>query len=807
LEEKTIEIKQGQGSTLRLPKNSSSRRGKSTSGTASPPKAPAPARAASTKQPQITDLDDPGLYLNRELTWLEFNRRVLRMAADAATPLLERVKFLAIVSSNLDEFFMKRIGGLKQQIAAGIRTPSVDGRTPLEQLRESQSVVRDIHRKQNATLRQLLELLDAQGIRLCRYTELRQEEQKKLREIFISNIFPLLTPLAMDPGHPFPFISNLALNLLVSLRYPGGSAYHYARVKMPMVKGIAPRFLRTDDSNTFVKLEDVVTNNLDLLFPGMEIISCELFRVTRNAIVEIDEEEADDLLAMIETELRDRHFAPIVRLQIEKDMDQIHKGMLAAELGLDEESDVFGVESMMAMRDLFEIAGLDIAELHDPPHKPVEHTRLVHDSRNIFHIIRERGALLLQHPYESFTTSVERFLRTASEDPKVLAIKMTLYRTSEESAIVDSLVNAARNGKQVAVLVELKARFDEAANIRWARRMEQAGIHVTYGVVGLKTHSKVILVVRKDYNGLRRYAHIGTGNYHAGTARLYCDLGMLTCDDAIAQDLTELFNYLTGYSPPPRYRKILTSPYTLKTALLDKIDREIKNHTDKTPGLIQFKMNALEDVDITRALYRAARAGVKIDLIVRDTCRLRPGLPGLTENTRVIGVIGRFLEHARIYYFQNRGEEEYFIGSADLMMRNLESRVEVLSRSHDAQSGKPCGGRDPRRGPETAAGTAPDHRCAVVGTQGRLGHASGWQLYRTQGYHRQKVTQFTGDLYRTGTEAHGCRLETPAGKAAHETTASFPQAPAKRRLICRLRRTGHTEVNSGLSWATASGTP
>ena len=679
--QKTTEITQEHDSTRKLPKKQSPTGGKSTTGAPSPRKAPA--RAARRKSPQITNLDDPKLYLNRELTWLEFNRRVLHMATDDATPLLERVKFLAIVGSNLDEFFMKRIGGLKQQIAAGIRTPYVDGRTPLEQLRESQVVVRDIHREQNRIYRQLQKLLETRGIRLSRYTELQQEEQKLLRETFITNIFPLLTPLAMDPGHPFPFISNLALNLLVSLRYPGGSAYHYARVKVPMVKGIAPRFLRVDDSNTYVKLEDVVANNLDLLFPGMEITSCELFRVTRNAIVEIEEEEADDLLAMIETELRDRHFAPIVRLQVEKDMDPTHKGMLAAELGLDEESEVFGVESMIAMRDLFEIVGLDFPELHDLPHKPVDHTRLIHDSRSIFHIIRERGALLLQHPYESFSTSVERFLHTASEDPKVLAIKMTLYRTSEESAIVDSLVNAARNGKQVAVLVELKARFDEAANIRWARRMEQAGIHVTYGVLGLKTHSKVILVVRKDYNGLRRYAHIGTGNYHSGTARLYCDLGMLTCDDAIAQDLTELFNYLTGYSPPPRYRKILTSPYTLKQALLDKIDREIKNHSADSPGLIQFKMNALEDVDITRALYRAAREGVKIDLIVRDTCRLRPGIPGLTETTRVIGVIGRFLEHARIYYFHNNGDEEYFIGSADLMMRNLESRVEVVTPVED----------------------------------------------------------------------------------------------------------------------------
>ncbi len=675
----STKITEGNGSTLKLPVD---RRKPATTTRNRKPEC-GPASPAVEKQPEMIDLDAPELYLNRELTWLEFNRHVLHMAGNDTLPLLERVKFLAIVSSNLDEFFMKRVGGLKQQIAAGIRTPSVDGRTPLEQLRESQTIVRDTHLEQNRIYRQLHALLEAQGIRLSRYAELDQEEQKLLRDKFIANIFPLLTPLAMDPGHPFPFISNLAINLLVSLRYPGGSASHYARVKIPMVEGIAPRFLRVNDSNTYVKLEDAVTNNLDLLFPGMEIISCELFRVTRNAIVEIEEEEADDLLAMIETELRDRHFAPIVRLQVGKGMDPTHRGMLAAELGLDEEADVFEVDSMIAMCDLFAIAGLDFPELHDPPHKPVDHTRLAHDSRNIFHIIRERGALLLQHPYESFSTSVERFLRTASEDPKVLAIKMTLYRTSEDSAIVDSLVNAARNGKQVAVLVELKARFDEAANIRWARRMEQAGIHVTYGVIGLKTHSKVILVVRKDYNGLRRYAHIGTGNYHAGTARLYCDLGMLTCDEAITQDLTELFNYLTGYSPPPRYRKILTSPYTLKKALLEKIDREIKQHTADTPGLIQFKMNALEDVDITRALYRAAQAGVKVDLIVRDTCRLRPGLPGLTESTQVIGVIGRFLEHARIYYFRNRGEEEYFIGSADLMKRNLESRVEVVTPVED----------------------------------------------------------------------------------------------------------------------------
>jgi polyphosphate kinase len=629
------------------------------------------------------DLDNPELYLNRELTWLAFNRRVLSMADDSNTPLLERVKFLAIISSNIDEFQMKRIGGLKQQVAAGIRQPAIDGRTPAEQIIECQEKVRDLHKEQNRILRQVLGLAARQGIKIVKYKSLAQEQKEAQRRNFIENIFPLLTPLAMDPGHPFPFISNLALNLLVTLRHKGGTVPHIARVKVPVTKGIAPRFVQVDDHHSFVALDDVVANNLDLLFPGMEIVSCEPFRVTRNAVVETEEEEADDLLVMIESELRHRHFAPIVRLQIAKGMNPTHRGMLAAELGLDEANDVYEVEEIMGMRDLFEIAGLDIPELHDPPHKPIDHTRLAHDTRNIFHIIRERSSMLFQHPYESFTTSVERFLHTASTDPKVLAIKMTLYRTSAEGGIINALIQAARHGKQVAVLIELKARFDEAANIGWARRLEQSGIHVTYGVVGLKTHSKVILVVRKDYNKLRRYAHIGTGNYHSGTARLYSDLGMFTCDEEIGKDLTELFNYLTGYSPPPTYRKILAAPYTLKRSLLHKIEREQLLHSESTPGHIQFKMNALEDVDITRALYKAAQAGVKIDLIVRDTCRMRAGIPGLSDSVRIISVVGRFLEHARIYYFHNGGDEEYYIGSADLMTRNLESRVEVVAPVDD----------------------------------------------------------------------------------------------------------------------------
>ncbi|RCX28393.1 polyphosphate kinase 1 [Thioalbus denitrificans] len=654
----------------------------------------APRNPAATTQPKRRprakakpkyDLGSSELYLNRELTWLAFNQRVLHEAEDDRTPLLERVKFIAIVSGNLDEFFMKRIGGLKQLVAAGRNETTVDGRTPAQQITDAHAFIRELTLRKRAAYHRVLELLAEQGIRLLRYEQLEPAQRELVRQEFVTNIFPLLTPLAMDPGHPFPFISNLAMNLLVTLRHSGDTdnVLHMARIKVPAIRGIAPRLLRVGGENTFVLLEEVVSNNLDLLFPGMEIVSCELFRVTRNANVELDEEQADDLLEMIETELRERHFAPIVRLEVQKDMNPVHRGMLAAELGLDEEADVFEIEGMMAMRDMFEIAGLESTELHDPPHYPIDHPRLAHDKRNIFHIIRDGGPILLQHPYESFSTSVERFLRSASNDPKVLAIKMTLYRTSGEGKVIESLVNAARNGKQVAVLVELKARFDEQANINWAKRLEEAGIHVTYGVVGLKTHSKIILVVRRDYNGLRRYAHIGTGNYHAGTARLYTDLGLLTGDNDIGQDLTELFNFLTGYSPPPSYRKILAAPYTLKKTLLEKIEREISSHSEESPGHIQFKMNALEDADITRALYRAAQAGVKVDLIVRDTCRFRPGLPGLTESAQVISIVGRFLEHGRIYYFRNGGAEEYYIGSADLMKRNLESRVEVVAPVED----------------------------------------------------------------------------------------------------------------------------
>ncbi len=623
------------------------------------------------------DLDDPALYLNRELTWLEFNRRVLHEAADPRIPLLERVKFLAIVSNNLDEFFMKRIGGLKQQIAVGVRKASADGCTPDLQVRKCHAMCRELHAEQKLIFDELLSLLAAHEIRITKVADLPETTRKHLREHFSTDIFPILTPLAMDPAHPFPFISNLALNLLVTLCFPGGGETHMARVKVPVTQDISKRLIPANSDHSFVTLEDLMVNNLDMLFPGMEIESCELFRVTRNAIVEPSEEAASDLLEMIETELRERHFASIVRLEVEQGMAPVRRGMLAAELGLDESEDVFETEGMIAMRDLFELAALDVPDLRDEPHRPAEHPLLAQDRRSIFHLIRENGPLLLQHPYQPFATTVERFIDTAAEDPKVLAIKMTLYRTSAEGKILDSLIRASRNGKQVAVLVELKARFDEAANIRWARRLEAEGIHVNYGVLGFKTHCKLIFVVRRDYARLRRYYHVGTGNYHSGTSKLYTDLGILGCDEELGQDITELFNYITGYSPPPRYRKALVAPYQMKHAILDKIRREICHQEEGRDGSIQIKINALEDKDITRALYKASRAGVTVDLIVRDTCRFRPGLPGLSKNARVVSIVGRFLEHARILYFRNGGDEEYYIGSADMMQRNLESRVEV----------------------------------------------------------------------------------------------------------------------------------
>jgi polyphosphate kinase len=629
------------------------------------------------------DLDDPSLYLNRELTWLAFQRRVLAEAEDERNPLLERVKFLAITGSNIDEFFMKRIGGLKQQAAAGVAEATIDGRTAQEQIDECHTWVRQFEHDRFTVTSHLLEQLAARNIRVLAWNELTTQQQAAARERYVRNILPLVTPLAVDPAHPFPFVSNLSLNLLVFGRDKADrNDTLVARVKVPIGEGI-PRLLRVDSHAHFVRLEDVMAHTLDTLFPGLTVSSCELFRVTRNANTERDEEEADDLLELIEAEVRDRRFAPIVRLELEPDVDASRRAMLAAGLGLNDPDDVYENRGMLGLRDLMELVSIDQPALHDPPFHAVE-TPSLPLTRSIFHSLRDLGSLLVLHPYESFAGTVERFLREASQDPKVRAIKMTLYRTSSDARIVTYLTQAAGNGKQVAVVIELKARFDEAANIAFATQLEEAGIHVSYGVLGLKTHCKVLLVVRQDYDRLRRYAHIGTGNYHPNTARSYSDIGLLTVDPDIVEDVGELFNYLTtGYGAGRTFRRLLPGPVHLKAALLARIERERAFAGD---GLIQFKMNALEDVDITRALYRAACAGVRVDLIVRDTCRLRPGLAGISEGVRVVSIVGRFLEHSRIYFFRNGGDDEYFIGSADSMKRNLESRVEVLTPVEDVKA-------------------------------------------------------------------------------------------------------------------------
>lgn len=627
--------------------------------------------------PEGYDLSASILYLNRELTWLNFNWRVLHQAEDARLPLLERLRFVAIVASNLDEFLMKRIGGLKQQVGAGLRELTEDGRTPERQIQECMDVVDALRSRQRELLFELRDALRAHGIVLADYAELDDSQKDWLRDQFVSNIFPLVTPQASDPAHPFPFVSNQSVNLLVKLTGPDGAAL-LNRVKAPIGPDI-PGLIKVAEKDVFVPLEQVIANNLDLLFPGIRVESCEFFRVIRNANTERDEEKADDLLAMIESELRDRHFAPVVSMDVVRGMSEEHIGFLAAELGLNEQSaDVTEVEAPLDRADFIELAGLDYPELRHPPHHPIDHPELPQD-RNIFHSIRERGSVLLHHPYESFSTSVERFLKSASQDPKVRAIKMSLYRTGRNSRVVKNLVDAARNGKQVAVVVELKARFDERANIEWARHLEEAGIHVSYGVIGLKTHCKAILVVRRDYDGLRRYCHIGTGNYHAGTARVYSDLGLLSCDPLLGEDLGQLFNYLTTGQPGNRkYNKLLLAPGSMKKQLLKKIENEISLAGSASGGLIQLKLNALEDAEICRALYRASMAGVKVDLLIRDTCRIRPGIAGLSDNIRVVSIVGNFLEHSRIYHFGAGGTHEYYIGSADCMRRKLENRVEAL---------------------------------------------------------------------------------------------------------------------------------
>jgi len=625
------------------------------------------------------DLDDPELYLNRELTWLAFNRRVLAEAENESNPLLERIKFLSIYGSNLDEFFMKRIGGLKQQVGAGLTSLTVDGRSPQQQIEECRLSIIEALADRVLITRDLFERLAQEGIRIESYDRLDEDSRNLLREQYRANVLPLVTPLAIDEAHPFPFISNLSVNLLIQVHDPREADAHLVRIKAPVSKDI-PRFTRIGDEDRFVPLEEVIAGNLDLLLPGAEIQSVGFFRVTRNAIVERDHELANDLLEMIEAELLDRRFAPVVRLEVSVTLSEGLCDHLARELKLYGPEDIYVVSDLLGSRDLMELMALARPDLKDPPFEPVDHPRLA-TAKSVFEELDRRGPLLVKHPYQSFDNSFTRLLKEAVTDPCVLAIKATVYRTSEQSQIIPLLIRAVENGKQVAVVVELQARFDEAANIQWANRLEEAGIHVSYGIVGYKTHCKAMLILRQEPSGqLRRYVHLGTGNYNSVTARLYCDFSLLIADGEIGADATELFNLLTsGSISGRRYSRLLIAPLAMKRILLEKIHREIAHQRSFGNGCIQLKTNALEDPDIVHALYEATQAGVVVDLIVRDTCRLRPGLPGLSETARVVSVIGRFLEHSRIYFFHNNGSDEYYIGSADLMGRNLEARVELLA--------------------------------------------------------------------------------------------------------------------------------
>ncbi|HZD02886.1 MAG TPA: RNA degradosome polyphosphate kinase [Actinomycetes bacterium] len=629
------------------------------------------------------DLADPSLYLNREVSWLQFNDRVLALAADPATPLLERLKFLAIFSTNQDEFFMVRVSGLREQVEAGVATRGSDGWTPTETLEAiGKHVGPAIEAEARCFLDQIVPALAEQGIRLADMANLEEPDLEYLREYFQDQVFPVLTPLAVDPGHPFPYISNLSLSLAVTVRDPDSHRPLFARVKVP---DILPRFVPLADGSTFVPLEQVVATHLDQLFPGMVVVEAHPFRVTRDADIEVAEDEADDLLLAVEQELRRRRFGAVVRLEVAVSMPDHVVRLLQRELDVDDDA-VVAVEGPLNLGDLWGLTGaLDRPELADTPWVGTTQPRLTGSGGepvSLFDTLRQ-GDLLVHHPYDAFSTSVERFLSQAADDPDVLAIKQTLYRTDGDSPIVNALIRAAEQGKQVAVLVELKARFDEASNINWARALEQAGCHVAYGVVGLKTHSKTALVVRREQGGVGRYCHIGTGNYNARTARLYTDLGLLTCDEELASDLTDLFNSLTGYARGDRYRRILVAPGDLRERVIELIGDVAERHSPRRPGRIVMQMNSLVDAACIRALYAASQAGVEIDLIVRGICRLRPGLRGVSETIRVRSIIGRFLEHQRLWMFQSGRQRSYYLGSADLMPRNLDQRVEVVTPVDD----------------------------------------------------------------------------------------------------------------------------
>ncbi|HZS44777.1 MAG TPA: polyphosphate kinase 1 [Blastocatellia bacterium] len=612
--------------------------------------------------------------INRELSWIEFNSRVLEEALSPAHPLLERLKFLSIFSTNLDEFFMVRVSGLQEQLDDN-PTLSPDGLSPASQLRliaERLRPLLDLHMR--CLTEQVLPGLEEHGVKIVSYTELNEDQRDELRTLYNDRIFPILTPLSVDPSHPFPYISNISLNLgtvVIPENPDEDESPRFARVKMPPK---LPRLIPVDGGYNFVLLEELVAAHIGSLFPGMQVLECQPFRITRDADIEIEEDEANDLLKTVERQLRQRRFGFAARLEVTSGMTPATVEMLRTALDL-EEQDVYTVDGPLNIPDLMMLYKLDLPELKDKPFTPTV-PQVLRSGESIFDVLRHQD-ILLYHPYESFGPVVE-FLRTAAKDPNVLAIKQTLYRVGPDSPIVEALIEASNQGKQVAVLVELKARFDEENNILWARRMEQAGVHVVYGVLGLKTHAKMALVIRQEGTTVRRYVHLGTGNYNPATARIYTDLGLLTSNPDFGADVSELFNFLTGYSKQEHYRKLMVAPVNLRPSITKLIHREINHHKAGRAARIQAKLNSLTDSELIQELYAASTAGVPIDLIVRGVCCLRPGVPGLSENIRVVSIVGRFLEHARVYRFLNGGNEEIYSGSADLMNRNMDRRVEIL---------------------------------------------------------------------------------------------------------------------------------
>ncbi|WP_255026119.1 RNA degradosome polyphosphate kinase [Rhodococcus pyridinivorans] len=619
-------------------------------------------------------------YLNREQSWLDFNARVLALAEDTSQPLLERAKFLAIFASNLDEFYMVRVAGLKRRAETGLSVRSADGLTPRAQLALIASSTRELAgRHAQVFLDSVMPALAAEGISIIRWADLTEDERRRLTQYFADQVFPVLTPLAVDPAHPFPYISGLSLNLAVTVKDSQSSGEHFARVKVP---DNVDRFVRVDRAGSshglpaFLPLEELIAAHLDVLFPGMEIVEHHAFRVTRNADFEVEEDRDEDLLQALERELARRRFGSPVRLEVSDDMTEHMLDLLLRELDVDR-VDVVQLPGLLDLSSLWQVHAVDRPDLKDAPFVPATHPAFGEREtpKSVFSTLRE-GDILVHHPYDSFSTSVQRFIEQAAADSQVLAIKQTLYRTSGDSPIVNALIAAAEAGKQVVALVEIKARFDEQANIKWARKLEQAGVHVVYGLVGLKTHCKTCLVVRREGSTIRRYCHIGTGNYNPKTARLYEDVGLLTSSPEIGADLTDLFNTLTGYSRKAQYRNLLVAPHGVRKGIIERVEREIEHHAAGRPSGIRLKANALVDEQVIDALYRASRAGVRTEVVVRGICALKPGVPGLSENITVRSILGRFLEHSRLFHF--RGSDEYWIGSADMMHRNLDRRVEVM---------------------------------------------------------------------------------------------------------------------------------